>query len=188
MKSAALIIFSAVVVGTSHGFQSPSRTSSQQQVQCHPINKITNSQLYMSSSNNDDDDDDDSSSLRIMVNGMPGPMATAAAEACLRKGLSLSPIAMTGPDIKEQTITVTDDITGKSAEVRLIPANDDGRTEIISSLSGLREASGKENILAIDYTHPSAVNDNAIFYAENELPFVMGTTGGDRDQLMSDML
>jgi len=186
MKSAALIIFSAVVVGTSHGFQSPSTMSSQQQVQsCHPINKITNSQLYMSSGN---DDNDDSSSLRIMVNGMPGPMATAAAEACLRKGLSLSPIAMTGPDIKEQTITVTDDITGKSAEVRLIPANDEGRTEIISSLSGLREASGKENILAIDYTHPSAVNDNAIFYAENELPFVMGTTGGDRDQLMSDMV
>ena len=27
----------------------------------------------------------------VMVNGMPGPMATAAAEACLRKGLNLSP-------------------------------------------------------------------------------------------------
>ena len=42
-------------------------------------------------------------------------------------------------------------------------------------------------MLAIDYTHPSAVNANGVFYAENKLPFVMGTTGGDREQLMSDM-
>jgi 4-hydroxy-tetrahydrodipicolinate reductase len=32
-------------------------------------------------------------------------------------------------------------------------------------------------LLVIDYTHPSAVNENAVFYAENDLPFVMGTTG-----------
>ncbi|KAL3784676.1 hypothetical protein ACHAWO_004891 [Cyclotella atomus] len=129
----------------------------------------------------------DSSAVRVMVNGMPGPMATAAAEACLRKGLSLSPIAMTGPDVEPSTITVYDSVTDKSSNVRLIPATDDGREEIASSLAGLREASGEENICVIDYTHPSAVNSNAVFYAENKLPFVMGTTGGDRDQLMKDM-
>lgn len=133
-------------------------------------------------------EDDSSSSLRIMVNGMPGPMATAAAEACLRKGLSLSPVAMTGPDIEPSTITVSDSISGNSAEVRLIPATDEGRDDITSSLAGLREAAGATNVLAIDYTHPSAVNANAIFYAEHNLPFVMGTTGGDRDQLMKDMV
>ena len=140
--------------------------------------------LQMSSS----DLSNDASSLRIMVNGMPGPMATAAAEACLRKGLSLSPVAMTGPAIDPSIITVTDDVTGKSAEVRLIPATNEGREEIISSLAGVRDAAGYDNVLAIDYTHPSAVNDNAIFYAEHNLPFVMGTTGGDRDKLMSDMV
>jgi 4-hydroxy-tetrahydrodipicolinate reductase len=129
----------------------------------------------------------DSSALRVMVNGMPGPMATAAAEACLRKGLSLSPVAMTGPDIEPATITVYDSVTDTSSNVRLIPATDEGREEIVSSLAGLREASGEKNICVIDYTHPSAVNSNAIFYAENKLPFVMGTTGGDRDQLMKDM-
>jgi 4-hydroxy-tetrahydrodipicolinate reductase len=35
----------------------------------------------------------------------------------------------------------------------------------------------------VDYTHPSAVNSNAEFYCKHELPFVMGTTGGNRDQL-----
>ena len=118
----------------------------------------------------------------IMVNGMPGPMATAAAEACLRKGLKLAPVAMTGPDIEPTTITVVDKVTDSSSEVKLIPSTD--VDEIKSSLAGMREAS---NILVIDYTHPSAVNSNAQFYVENGLPFVMGTTGGDRDQLMKDV-
>jgi 4-hydroxy-tetrahydrodipicolinate reductase len=119
----------------------------------------------------------------VMVNGMPGPMATAAAEACLRKGLKLSPIAMTGPDVPPCTITVADIATGQSANVRLIPSSD--MEEIKSSLAGLRQAA--DNVLAIDYTHPSAVNDNARFYVQEKLPFVMGTTGGDREQLMKDV-
>lgn len=129
----------------------------------------------------------DASSLRIMVNGMPGPMATAAAEACLRKGLRLAPVAMTGPNIEPCTITVYDAVSGASAEVRLVPATDEGRIEIAASMAGVRAAVGKENLLAIDYTHPSAVNDNAVFYANNDLPFVMGTTGGDRERLVEDV-
>jgi len=39
-------------------------------------------------------------------------------------------------------------------------------------------------IIAIDFTHPSAVNKNAEVYTELGLPFVMGTTGGDREALM----
>ena len=129
----------------------------------------------------------DPSSLRIMVNGMPGPMATAAAEACLRKGLSLAPVAMTGPEIEPGIITVVDPVSGSSANVRLIPATDEGREEIVASLAGLREAVGENNVLAIDYTHPSAVNANGVFYADNKVPFVMGTTGGDRGKLLEDM-
>jgi 4-hydroxy-tetrahydrodipicolinate reductase len=129
----------------------------------------------------------DASSLRIMVNGMPGPMATAAAEACLRKGLKLAPVAMTGPGIEPRTITVSDAVSGASADVLLVPATDEGRAEIAASIAGVRAAVGRDNLLAIDYTHPSAVNDNAIFYAENGLPFVMGTTGGDRDRLAEDV-
>ena len=124
--------------------------------------------------------------IRVMVNGMPGPMATAAAEACLRKGLALSPVAMTGPDIPASTITVVDPVTERSANVRLIPSTD--QAEIESSLEGLKLAVGKDGrILAIDYTHPSAVNANARFYAKNDIPFVMGTTGGDREQLVKDV-
>jgi 4-hydroxy-tetrahydrodipicolinate reductase len=132
--------------------------------------------LAMSSSANDD------SEIYVMVNGMPGPMATAAAEACLRKGLSLTPVAMTGPDVEPMTIMVYDPVTEKSSEVKLIPSTE--KEEIAASIQGLKEACGEKNVLAIDYTHPSAVNSNAEFYVEQKLPFVMGTTGGDREKLV----
>lgn len=123
--------------------------------------------------------------VKVMVNGMPGPMATAAAEACLRKNLSLSPVAMTGPDVEPATITVVDDVSGRHANVRLIPSTQ--LDEIKEAVAKVNDKFGPGAVMAIDYTHPSAVNSNAKFYAENQIPFVMGTTGGDRDQLMQDM-
>ena len=39
------------------------------------------------------------------------------------------------------------------------------------------------SFISIDYTHPTAVNNNAEFYCKTGLPFVMGTTGGDRKLL-----
>ncbi|GMH83118.1 hypothetical protein TrST_g8033 [Triparma strigata] len=112
-----------------------------------------------------------------MVNGMPGPMATAAAEACLRKNMDLCPFAMTGPDVPPQTILVTDPDTGRSASVDLIPSSS------LSTLKALLPTS--PNTIAIDYTHPSSVNSNADFYTTSGIPFVMGTTGGDRSLLLS---
>jgi 4-hydroxy-tetrahydrodipicolinate reductase len=56
-----------------------------------------------------------------------------------------------------------------------------------AAIEGLKTSVGEKNLLAIDYTHPSAVNGNALFYVENKLPFVMGTTGGDREKLLADV-
>jgi len=120
----------------------------------------------------------------VMVNGMPGPMATAAAEACLRKGISLAPVAMTGPENEPMTITVVDTVTETSSDVKLIPSSDS--EAVLSAIAGLKVAS--EQLLVIDYTHPSAVNQNAKLYVSEGLPFVMGTTGGDREELMSDVV
>jgi len=120
--------------------------------------------------------------LRIMVNGMPGPMAVAAAEACLRRGLKLAPCGITGPDVSPQTITVVDEDTGHSADVKLIPSS--MVDEIKWTLEGLKANSGTFNLIAIDYTHPSAVNKNGELYVANVIPFVMGTTGGDRSKLI----
>jgi len=138
--------------------------------------KISLSPMQLSSTENDEVD------IHVMVNGMPGPMATAAAEACLRKGMKLTPVAMTGPDVDPMTIVVFDPISQKSSEVRLIPSTE--KEELSNSIEGLRVSLGEKNLLAIDYTHPSAVNSNADFYVKQKLPFVMGTTGGDRKKLM----
>lgn len=127
----------------------------------------------------------DDSDVYVMVNGMPGPMATAAAEACLRKGLKLAPSAMTGPDVEPMIITVYDPVTKKSSEVKLIPSSDPD--ELKAVVEGMKTSYGEKKVLAIDYTHPSAVNGNALFYVENKIPFVMGTTGGDRDKLTADV-
>lgn len=40
-------------------------------------------------------------------------------------------------------------------------------------------------LIIIDYTLPACVNDNAQFYIDNGVPFVMGTTGGNRQELIS---
>mmetsp|Transcript_23630 Transcript_23630/g.55988 ORF Transcript_23630/g.55988 Transcript_23630/m.55988 type:complete len:341 (+) Transcript_23630:163-1185(+) len=141
--------------------------------------RVSRFPLGLSSKGKDGDD------IHVMVNGMPGPMATAAAEACLRKGMKLTPVAMTGPDVDPMTIVVFDPVSQKSAEVRLIPSTE--MEELSSSIEGLKVSCGERNVLAIDYTHPSAVNSNANFYVEHNLPFVMGTTGGDREKLMADV-
>ena len=60
----------------------------------------------------------------------------------------------------------------------LIPSSD---SDTLSS----RLSSNTNDLIAIDYTHPSSVNSNAELYVASKIPFVMGTTGGDRSALSS---
>jgi len=66
--------------------------------------------------------------------------------------------------------------------VRLLPPGDGAKAALKDAVEASR-AAGKV-VIAIDFTHPSAVNANAELYCELGIPFVMGTTGGDRDKLM----
>lgn len=173
--SVTLMMFSSSIDGTV-GFLSPSSPSGVAHRLRNAVSSSPLTVLDMSSAAAEDSD------IYVMVNGMPGPMATAAAEACLRKGLKLAPVAMTGPDVDPMTIIVFDATTETSAEVRLIPSSD--KDELVAAIGGLKASCGEKSLLAIDYTHPSAVNANAEFYVEQKLPFVMGTTGGDREKLV----
>lgn len=111
-------------------------------------------------------------SIKVMVNGLPGNMATKAAEHVQRdSAMTLLPYALTGPEISVKETRIGPD------SVRLIPP--DKRQEVIDSVK--REEGG---FFSVDYTHPNAVNDNASFYCDNGIPFVMGTTGGDRALLV----
>ncbi len=109
--------------------------------------------------------------IPVMVNGLPGNMAALVARRVASdKRFSLLPFSLTGPEITSDS----QEISGIS--VRLIRPGERG--ELVGLLENFRP------LLVVDYTHPTAVNGNADFYAANNLYFVMGTTGGDRNRLI----
>ena len=104
--------------------------------------------------------------MNVMICGMPGKMAQMVAESCVKRKFNVVPFSLTGEDMAEF-----------NGFALLKPLD---RENKIASI--LKEY---PDLIAIDYTHPSAVNGNAEFYVKHKIPFVMGTTGGDRDALMS---
>lgn len=109
--------------------------------------------------------------IRIMVNGIPGNMAVKVASHAIKDNRFLViPQTLTGPEISE-----TEYALGPEKFRLLHPeTRNTDIAEIINS---------QGTFICVDYTHPSAVNENAEFYCRNGLPFVMGTTGGDRARL-----
>ncbi len=109
--------------------------------------------------------------INVMVNGMPGNMAALVAKHALSDSrFDLIPQSLTGPEIEEDEYGLGD-IT-----IHLIKP--EIREKAIQEIKNTYPA-----FLSVDYSHPSAVNGNAEFYCKNSLPFVMGTTGGNREAL-----
>ena len=113
----------------------------------------------------------------VMINGLPGAMGREIASACLRRGVELVPFGLTGPDCGGE-LSVDDGSGGSPMTVKLYES--DGADEVAARL-----AADYPHAVCIDFTLPVAVNPNAEWYAKHGLPFVMGTTGGDRDALMA---
>ena len=109
--------------------------------------------------------------IKLMVNGLPGNMATNVAKHALEDNrFELITQSLTGPEI-----TDTESIIDSVSFDLIQPQDRDQSILAIKDKEGL--------FLSVDYTHPSAVNSNAEFYCRHGLPFVMGTTGGDRQGL-----
>ncbi|RJP80491.1 MAG: dihydrodipicolinate reductase [Desulfobacteraceae bacterium] len=109
--------------------------------------------------------------IKIMINGVPGHVATSILLNALQdERFEVLPWSLTGPEITEPVYSI------QNVDIRLI--RPDSRNRIIDSI---KQEHG--TWITIDYTHPSAINDNAEFYCAKDLPFVMGTTGGDRGKL-----
>jgi 4-hydroxy-tetrahydrodipicolinate reductase len=109
--------------------------------------------------------------IKLMVNGLPGNMATNVVKHALEDNrFELITQSLTGPEITD-TETVID-----SVSFNLIQPQDRDQ-----SILAIKDKEGL--FLSVDYTHPSAVNSNAKFYCQHGLPFVMGTTGGNRQGL-----
>lgn len=107
----------------------------------------------------------------LMVNGLPGNVAaTLLPHIVKEKSFTLVPFSLTGPGIPQKHFI------GDALSIELLLPED--RDKRISAI--LKEYPG---LIAIDYTHPMAVNSNVEFYTKHKIPFVMGTTGGDRKAL-----
>jgi len=109
--------------------------------------------------------------INIMVNGMPGNMAVLiASHAIDDTRFRLVPYSLTGAEIIAAEHRIGDH--GFSL------VHPDSRDAVITDI-----VNAYAPFIMIDFTHPSAVNSNAEFYCRHRLPFVMGTTGGDREKL-----
>ncbi len=116
-----------------------------------------------------------------MVNGLPGNMATLIAKKILREeclGLYLVPYSFVGPEIPTGGVIVEEN--GKSKNITFIrPVARDSHAPVMKD----RYDEEPRKLISVDFTVPEAVNANADFYCRHGLPFVMGTTGGDRKAL-----
>jgi len=114
--------------------------------------------------------------IKIMVNGLPGNMASnVAGHALADSRFELISQSLTGPEITETEMTID------SVSISLIQPQD--RDQAISEIMEKEGA-----CLSVDFSLPPAVNSNAEFYCKHGLPFVMGTTGGDRKGLEDTVL
>ena len=109
--------------------------------------------------------------IPVMINGLPGNMS----QVVLRHAVADSrfaplPYSLTGPEITDSEFRHEDLV------IELLRPDDRD-----TAIGQIKSTAG--DFISVDYTHPSAVNANADFYCANALPFVMGTTGGDRKKL-----
>ncbi len=111
--------------------------------------------------------------IKVIVNGLPGKMATAIAEAVINsKDMELLPHSLTGPEVDYKMIMIN----------LFVPITLYGPDEKDQLLSG-----GIPDII-VDFTHPSAIEENVTFYTDNKIPFVLGTTGFDFGLIISKVL
>nr|GMC56031.1 4-hydroxy-tetrahydrodipicolinate reductase 1, chloroplastic-like [Ipomoea batatas] len=108
--------------------------------------------------------------IPIMVNGCTGKMGRAVLEAAISAGLQPVPVAFSGLGNSGKIVQVG----GKEITLH-------GPSDRESTLSSIFEE--HPDLVVVDYTVPASVNDNAELYCKVGVPFVMGTTGGDRKAL-----
>jgi 4-hydroxy-tetrahydrodipicolinate reductase len=109
--------------------------------------------------------------VTIMINGLPGNVSKVITAAAIDDPrFTVLPYSLTGPEI---------DINHCHIETESIELVRPGHRE--ETMSAIKAEHGR--FICVDFTHPSAVNSNAAFYCQQDLPFVMGTTGGDRQLL-----
>ena len=104
-----------------------------------------------------------------MINGLPGRMASLLAYAIsVRDGFQVIHESLTGPDT-----------TQKYFEDSIRLHKPTFHEAVLKKLA----SDFRDSLIAIDFTHPDGIMKNTQLYCENRIPFIMGTTGGKRNEL-----
>ncbi|KAM3407226.1 hypothetical protein ACQJBY_000963 [Aegilops geniculata] len=109
-------------------------------------------------------------SFPILVNSCTGKMGKSVAEAAVSAGLQLVPVSFSAIEVPDGKLNICD------TDIHIHNPSESER--ILHSI-----AKDYPDMIVVDYTVPDAVNANAELYCKLGLPFVMGTTGGDRQLL-----
>lgn len=114
--------------------------------------------------------------IKIMINGLPGNVTQVICRQALADDrIEVLPYSLTGPEIQ-----IPDCHVGETAIALIGPDQREDKIAAVKAAEG--------PFISVDFTHPTAVNANAEFYCRHQLPFVMGTTGGDREQLTATVV
>ena len=117
----------------------------------------------------------DATPTPVMVCGVGGKMGRATAAAVVRRGgFELIPMALG----KGRAGVV--DVDGVAVTVIDVDA-EDGEAVLKKAMETY------PGLIVVDYTLPESVNANGELYVKCGVPFVMGTTGGDRDALLREV-
>ena len=114
----------------------------------------------------------------ILVSSCTGKMGQSVGEAALRAGLELVPYTFCSTDDAKKMKSVK--VGGK--DVQLVPPGPE-RTALFLQLQKQYPL-----MIAVDYTVPDVIHDMVSMYLSNRIPFVMGTTGGDRERIAREVL
>lgn len=110
--------------------------------------------------------------VTVMVVGLPGNMALLVASAIYQQTDMELYFCGLAEEVGEANIELP---ANKTIHLSLIPV-------ALHASYVLRHR--KEIDIIVDFTQPSAINYNAKLYCDMGIPFVMGTTGGDRKALI----
>ncbi|KAF9617179.1 hypothetical protein IFM89_034330 [Coptis chinensis] len=106
----------------------------------------------------------------IMVNGCSGKMGRAVIKAAVSAGIQVVPISFCSEEESGEIVNV------EGMNIHLHGPS--VREAVLASVFAAHP-----NLVVVDYTVPDAINNNAELYCKVGVPFVIGTTGGDRERL-----
>lgn len=117
----------------------------------------------------------------IMVAGLPGKVAILVAEAIeMSENYILLDTGLSSPK-HEGNFKAPFKRRHNLEDIFLMASPDSPSSLTEKHLQSIKEV--HPEVIIIDFTNPEAVNVNAELYAKVGIPFVMGTTGGDRQKL-----